>query len=290
MLQRLIDHLSEAFPDLVIGSARMISGHGQNNAVLVVNESLVFRFPLYDTGVASLEREIAILRGIRPYLALATPDPTYVSLDNRSVGKVCLGYPMIPGTPLWQQTLDSIPDAATLRSLGTQVGGFLRQLHAIPIREVLPHEAAGFDPLATWKSLFGRMRGRLYRHMRPDAQAATTQHFESFFASATAFTISPVLIHGDFGPGNILVDPETWKITGVIDFSSAGIGDAAIDFAAAPGKPTAFFDGLVGAYPDVANATDREQFYKGTFALQEALFGIESGDEEAFRRGIAAYV
>ncbi|WP_285890123.1 hypothetical protein [Paenibacillus macerans] len=29
-------------------------------------------------------------------------------------------------------------------------------------------------------------------------------------------------------------------------------------------------------------------FYKGTFALQEALFGLEHDDPEAFRSGIAA--
>jgi aminoglycoside 2''-phosphotransferase len=32
------------------------------------------------------------------------------------------------------------------------------------------------------------------------------------------------------------------------------------------------------------------QFYVGTFALQEALFGIENGDREAFQSGIADYV
>ena len=286
----MLDHLSSAFPDLVIDTARLISGHGQNNEILVVNESIIFRFPLYDGGVASLEREIAILRAIQPFLALATPDPAFVSLDDRSVGKVCLGYPMIPGTPLWQETLNSIPDTLAVRSLGRQVGGFLRQLHAVPVDAVLPDEATGFDPLARWKYLFGRMRERLYSHMRPDAQEATSTHFESFFERFADLAISPVLIHGDFGPGNILADPETWTITGVIDFGSAGVGDPAIDFAAVPRKPSAFFDGLVGTYPDISSATDRVQVYRGTFALQEALFGIESGDDEAFRRGIAEYV
>ena len=37
-------------------------------------------------------------------------------------------------------------------------------------------------------------------------------------------------------------------------------------------------------------ALGRVAFYRGTFALQEALFGVENGDEEAFRAGIAPYM
>ncbi|MGW8226836.1 MAG: phosphotransferase family protein, partial [Anaerolineales bacterium] len=31
------------------------------------------------------------------------------------------------------------------------------------------------------------------------------------------------------------------------------------------------------------------RFYKGTFALQEALYGVKHGDPKAFERGIAPY-
>ena len=36
-------------------------------------------------------------------------------------------------------------------------------------------------------------------------------------------------------------------------------------------------------------ALPRVKFALGTFALQEALFGIENGDQEAFEAGIAEY-
>lgn len=32
------------------------------------------------------------------------------------------------------------------------------------------------------------------------------------------------------------------------------------------------------------------RFYAGTFALQEALYGLEDGDEQAFENGIAVYL
>ena len=46
---------------------------------------------------------------------------------------------------------------------------------------------------------------------------------------------------------------------------------------------------LVGAYPGLARLWERIRFYAGSFALVEALFGIEQGDQEAFENGIAEY-
>ena len=46
---------------------------------------------------------------------------------------------------------------------------------------------------------------------------------------------------------------------------------------------------LARSYPFVERMAERLAFYAGTFALQEALFGIENGDRQAFENGIAAY-
>ena len=42
-------------------------------------------------------------------------------------------------------------------------------------------------------------------------------------------------------------------------------------------------------YPEIEAMEDRCRFYRGTFALQEALAGLRDGDPEAFERGMAPY-
>jgi len=267
----------------------MIDGHGQNNLVLVADDRLVFRFPRYPDGVGALPREARILRAVGPRVPLPIPDPLYISFDEPAVGRAFLGYPMIPGQPLWRETLEGIADPDALTALGQQVGDFLCRLHAVPVEEVLPEEVAAFDPLAFWRDLYGRIERRLFQHMRPDARAATARHFEAFLADPTSRAFAPGLVHGDFGTGNILHDPARLTATGVIDFGHAGVGDPAVDLAALPWTPRPFFEGLAAAYPDVDVTADRVRFYRGTFALQEALFGVEQGDESAFRAGIGPY-
>jgi aminoglycoside 2''-phosphotransferase len=62
-----------------------------------------------------------------------------------------------------------------------------------------------------------------------------------------------------------------------------------MDVAAVSTGPAGFVERFSGAYGVSAAIAERARFYRGTFSLQEALFGIEHGDEEAFRSGIAPY-
>jgi aminoglycoside 2''-phosphotransferase len=126
--------------------------------------------------------------------------------------------------------------------------------------------------------------------MRPEARTWSIEHFETFLRDPCNRDIAPVLVHGDFGVSNILYDAQQWCVTGVIDFSSAGPDDPAVDFAAASTLAPDILEHISSTYPAVQDARARVAFYRGTFALQEALFGIEHEDEAAFRAGIAGYM
>jgi hypothetical protein len=54
------------------------------------------------------------------------------------------------------------------------------------------------------------------------------------------------------------------------------------------GEP--FAQKVLAAYPALRPALPRARFYRGTFAAQEALYGVEHGDPAAFARGIAPYL
>ena len=70
------------------------------------------------------------------------------------------------------------------------------------------------------------------------------------------------------------------------------MGDPATDLAALITPHSygeEFLARLVPAYPGIADLVERARFYMGTFVLQEALFGVEHDDKEAFERGIADF-
>lgn len=46
----------------------------------------------------------------------------------------------------------------------------------------------------------------------------------------------PCLVHRDYRPGNLPVDPQTFRITGLLDFEAVQVGDAGVDFAKVEGE------------------------------------------------------
>jgi aminoglycoside 2''-phosphotransferase len=298
--QRYVGSIRQAYPELEI-TAVELNEQGQNNDVLVVDGEWIFRFPRYGQAQERLEIEAAILTAIEPYITLAIPVPVYLALEGRAAGTAFLGYRRIVGEPLWRESYRALERAprsgATLDRLAGQLAGFLKELHDVPVGEVTAavadagHELPRDDTHEVCADLYRRMREKLFPHMRPDARDWAADHFETFLGDAASFEYQPVLKHSDFGTSNILFDPASGRICGILDFGGTCLGDPAYDFA---GMLSSYGEGFLrrcaGVYPELEGFLPRVRFYQGTFALYEALFGVEHGDEAAFRAGMAQYV
>jgi len=282
----LLQRICSEYPDLQIVSVEF-NDDSQNNDVLVVNGEFVFRFPKYADALKRLKLETAILTGIQGRVSLPVPVPTFVNIEERIVGEAFMGYRKLAGEPLWRRTFQAIDDSETLRRVANQLGRFLKELHSIPAASV-GCELPVLDTDAQCADLYARIREKLFVYMRPDACEWTERHFEAFLNEKHPFDL--VLKHGDFGTSNILFDRQQRMICGVIDFGSSGLGDPAYDLA---GLLSSYGEAFVRrcwkVYPEIESFMDRVRFYQETFALVEALFGIENGDQAAFESGIEKY-
>ena len=286
-LSRFTQIITETCPGLLIHNARLHNQDGQFNDLLIVNDELIFRFPRYTEGIKTIQNEVKILNRIQNRLPLPIPNPTYTHFDSGVPTRTFIGYQMLPGVPLWRETLQKMENAP-IQQLAEQLASFLLALHNIPVEELGP-DLPTYDQLEEWVTLIAEFRQHLYPIMRPDACEAMTRHFENYLNDPSLHTFKPALRHGDFGAGNLLYDPETQALCGVIDFGFAGIGDPAIDIAAVSTLEQRLFIHFQKVYPDITPLLQRAAFYKGTYALQEALHGLKNGDPEAFESGIAGF-
>lgn len=285
-----IQAIRDTYPDLLIETVHPNEG-GQFNDVLIINGKTIFRFPKSAREAAKLATETALLWSLQSRVTLPIPQPVYQSKEIAPIGQVFMGYHLLPGEPLWPETLHALKNEELLQRLAHQLATFLRQLHTFPAEE-LAVKLPNFQGCEEWRDLYNRFRSKLFPFMRHDARIQMTRHFEDFLSDERNCKYEPALIHGDFGPSNILYDAQTNSISGIIDFSSTGWGDSAVDFAAilcstSYGEP--FLERFSATYPGIDAVLSRARFYAGTFALQEALYGIEDGNQEAYERGIAEY-
>jgi aminoglycoside 2''-phosphotransferase len=248
--------IRRAYPDLPIHSVQPHNHEGQFNNLLIINDELVFRFPRYVDGVASILNETRILSRIQGRTSLPIPNPIYSSQGTQRVGEV--------------------------------LAGFLQELHAISL-QTLGDDLPLQDGLSEWVNLYADIREHLFEWMRPQARDEVSFHFEDFLRDPALHSYQPALRHGDFGFGNILYDPQAMNISGVIDFGFVGLGDPAIDLASASVLGDKIYKKICQAYPNSHTMLDRARFYRGTYALQEALHGLLKDDQEAFESGIEQY-
>jgi aminoglycoside phosphotransferase (APT) family kinase protein len=85
--------------------------------------------------------------------------------------------------------------------------------------------------------------------------------------------VEPVLCHNDFHEGNLLVDPETWRLNGIIDVENAIAADPLLDLAKAQyysiKDDRAKLDGLLAGYGELpADWEQRTTTYRLYHALE----------------------
>jgi aminoglycoside 2''-phosphotransferase len=232
---------------------------------------------------------VTLLPRLQGRLPLAIPNPVYHLTDPATGELSAMGYAMLPGEPLGDEALAAIGDETALDRMAGELAGFLRALHNLP-----PEEYARGTPAveagAYWHQLHQAFQAELYPFMRPDAWRATDELLAEIFDDLRQHPPSPVLVHGDFGGANILSDPARLEITGVIDWSFAGVGDPTSDIASLSCCGEDFLARGFGVYPEMAEMLPRARLYRGTFALQQALYALRDGNEADFLDGIRAFV
>src|SRR5690606_22937643 len=99
--------------------------------------------------------------------------------------------------------------------------------------------------------LYEKIQNNLFLYIRKEAQIEITKSFKTFLDREACSNLEVTLIHGDFGASNILWNPDTNRISGIIDFGSSCLGDPAYDLAgilSSYGKD--FFDMCINLYPN----------------------------------------
>lgn len=226
-------------------------GAGLDHRVYAVGDALVARF---GEGAAS---EATLLRAVAPRLPLPVPVP--IAIDDRAG---CLILPRVAGTAL----LD-LPRAAR-RPFAPQLLAFADALHALDPQVEVPED---HTPPGEWRDE-ARATWALVREAVPPARWTAIETVLS--APAPAPPTHRTLIHGDLGAEHVFVDGG--RISGVIDWGDAAIGDPAIDHGRL----------LRDLGVNVPGSSAR--LYAVYAALEDLAYGLETGDDRYRDSALAA--
>lgn len=191
---------------------------GWDNDLYLVNGLTAFRFPKTEKIAKKVEKEMKLLDQLKNQIdsALAVPDYTPHYGSNGTLR--CVSYDFLHGTAFTGSKKEQTDENARL------LGTFLSRLHSI-------------DPLANWDAERGwQYWNRLYIELQEnvlprlpkDGRKAVEEVFHTFLTGFNEEN-NRTLVHGDLTPSNIVSNQG--KVTAIIDFTDAHLGDAALDFA-----------------------------------------------------------
>jgi aminoglycoside 2''-phosphotransferase len=267
---KYLNRIRECVPHLVIESVRA-NQDGLINDILIVNDQLVFRFPKNETWARDLlANEIRVIQLARNYLDVQIPQIEHHAAD-------LMAYGFISGSALQRNSI-LVMDENAQEEIARQLATYLKQLHNISMAEIERHQIAQSDTNRShrvWVRLFEDVKRELFPLMMPHAREWVTNHFAPILADEDLMNYQPCLINGDTTPYHVLFDPQARRISGIIDFGTAGIGDPSADFATLIyfyGE--SFLRRMAKFYPEIRDGVDRARFWAGTLELQWALSGF----------------
>ena len=227
---------------------------GWDFKVLIFDDEWVVRWPRHRLAVEEVEKEVELLPDLASQLPVEVPCFEYVSRDPWLVV-----YPLIRGEPL--------TDAAD----GVHV--FLDALHAVGLDSVRA-------PRPDWLETYREQADEFRRLVLPLLDADERPGGAALLGEVETLTgFEPALTHSDLGPGHMLC--RGGRLTGVIDWGDARIGDPAIDYAWLLNVP----------FPDWDVDDElrrRAQIYHRLGPWFEVHYGVFTEQPEWVRSGLAA--
>ena len=248
------------------------------------------RLPEGTTNLDSLALERRLLPELRTHLTAPVPEIDVYG-EHGPNGLPFAGHRLLPGETVLYASRAPGP------FLGRDYGRLLRELTSFPVQHAVDLGVPYIDG-ASMREQRGRHYERVIRRIFPIVTCETRTHierrFEAYLNDEANFAFEPRLVHQDLDM-NVLIDPQTGALSGVIDFGGAVVSNPALDW----WLPTYGFKRLgiedqlkpclEEAGIDQAELQRRigeVDFIDFNFPLTDVLSGLERGDDSQVEDGL----
>ncbi|MES2542592.1 MAG: aminoglycoside phosphotransferase family protein [Pseudomonadota bacterium] len=205
--------VAEQFPQWAGLRLRPVGVAGSDNVMIRLGDELVLRFPRLAGAAAALTVETRWLDWVAGKVPFAVPEVV-------AAGRPGCGYAHPWAVMRWIAGKDALAAPVDDMAAGRALAGFVAALRGTPLPDGVPVKR---ENLASRDAFLRQMIGHFQDEADPNL---VTRVWETAMALA-AWTDSPVLVHADLHPLNLVTRGGT--LAAVIDWGAFGAGDPALD-------------------------------------------------------------
>ena len=252
--------VSVAFPGLKIEKIKKI-GEGDTYVAFLVNGHYLFKQAKADEGRQQLKKEVLLMESLAGSFSISIPRFVLVSPDYHFGA-----YAILPGISFTEYLESNEFNTAH----GEQIINFLKTLHTTDLRNVHDCVLPVINYFEEYKEDCEFLKNTSISFFSKKQKEIILEKYESYLSCKRNFEFKPVLLHNDFSFNHIICNRNSGKITGVIDFGDAAIGDAAYDFFFLYELPESVFkEQVCNLYQDCnAQFIERIKFYSFANVMQ----------------------
>lgn len=239
----------------------------QHRVVVEASAGVVRRYPLRADRAAQVGEVAERWRAVH---ALGLPVPELLAAHAGAVGEAHLAVGFVAGVA----PSGALADVAAAR-LGRDLADVLVRMRRVS-DEAWPYAS---DWVALWDAAAEQVRTDVLPLLDTPARAIARRRWDA--ACAAARVAPDGLCHGDLTAPNVVVEPATGALAGLLDWDDVVRGDAAGDVACLHSwLPVAAREAMLAAQPSLADELGRHEAYAATWALQGAAWAL-AHDEPA---------
>jgi aminoglycoside phosphotransferase (APT) family kinase protein len=212
------------FPDLAAAEVHHF-GTGWDHELFSAGPDWVFRFPKRAERVPWLLREIEIMKAAGPSCGDLVPRFERLGTPSAGFPGPFVGYRRLPGVGADESRVTD------LTGLASDLGPLFGRVHRIDAGQIPPAPAAWEHE--SWAHLRDELAGLAgqVRPLLPPSLRAAAEPYLAGRVTEPPDLDPPRFIHNDISAEHVLVDPDTGRLTGIIDFTDAMLGPVVHDFA-----------------------------------------------------------
>lgn len=193
---------------------------GLDNLIVIVNGDLVFRFPRDVNSLDTYKKEVELLNYIRPFISTNVPNVKFVEFENTYFTI----HNLIKGVDF--DSLNTEQRAKILPNLSKDIAEFFAELHSIK-NKFLPLKKYKLEDWACY-----RYYDYVFEFVKAYKKTAILEDTVKKFVDINdnLDDRDNVITHDDLHNGNIIVDFDNQRLSGVIDWGDAIFNNYNYDF------------------------------------------------------------
>lgn len=240
---------------------------------IVDNGKIVFKFPRNKKEQKAYEHEVNVLKLIKEHeFNINVPCIHWIGEDNAYIG-----FYGMQGKSITTEAIEKLSEAKK-RKIGTQIGLFLKKLHAIDYKG--QNQSNESNEIEGFQKSFCKRKRVLKKQFNKNELDALEDLVTSLLQKSAKLGIKEVFCHDDLGYNNILIT-DNYEV-GVIDFGDAGIYDNSYDFIGL--EDDVVLDAAILAYGGDEVLREKIAIRQQLLPIMEMLFLIDRKDKEGVEK------